>query len=44
LWRNLPSYKEVDLFSPGGTPLDTKVLTQLEKVDYFFKLALVVNL
>lgn len=44
LWRNLPSYTEVDLFSPGGTPLDTKVLTPLEKVDYFFKLALVVKL
>lgn len=44
LWRNLPSYTEVDLFSPGGVPLDATVLTPLEKVDYFFKLALVVKL
>lgn len=44
LWRNLPSYTEVDLFTPAGAPLGTKVLTPLEKLDYFFKLALVVTL
>ena len=44
LWKNLPSYTEVDLFTPGGTPVGTKVLTPLKKLDYFFKLALVVKL
>jgi hypothetical protein len=44
LWKNLPSYTEVDLFTPGGTPVGTKVLTPLRKLDYFFKLALVVKL
>jgi hypothetical protein len=44
LWRNLPSLAEVDLFSQGGTPLNEKVRTPLDKLDLFFKLALVVTL
>lgn len=44
LWRNLPSLAEVDLFSQGGTPLNDKVTTPLDKLDVFFKLALVVTL
>lgn len=44
LWRNLPSLTEVDLFTPGGTPVGETVTTPLEKTDWFFRLALVVTL
>lgn len=44
LWRNLPSLTEVDLFTPGGTPVGESITTPLGKTDWFFRLALVVTL
>jgi hypothetical protein len=44
LWRNQPALAAVDLFAPSGTPRDVVVTTPLEKLDTFFKLALVVTI
>lgn len=44
VWRNLPALTEVDLFASDGSPLDATVTTPLEKLDSFFRLALVVTL
>lgn len=43
LWRNRPSLTDVALFRADGTPTGTKVQTPLEKLDTFFKLALVLT-
>ena len=44
LWRNRPSLTDVPLFAPDGTATGTKVKTPLQKLDTFFRLALVVTL
>ncbi len=44
LWRNQPSLTQVDLFDSSGTPTGEKVRVPLEKLDSFFKAALVVKL
>lgn len=44
LWRNDPSLTEVDLVAPDGTPTDQSVLVPLQKLDSFFRVALVVKL
>ena len=44
LWRNLPSLTDVPLFGPGGVDTGTVVQTPLDKVDVFFRLALVLTL
>lgn len=43
-WRNQPALTTIDLFSPAGTATGTRVSIPLEKLDTFFKLALVVKL
>ena len=44
LWRNTPSLTEVDLVATDGTPTGENVTVPLQKVDSFFKIALVVRL
>jgi putative salt-induced outer membrane protein YdiY len=44
LWRNDPSLAEVPLFASDGTPAAQPVTVQLQKLDSFFKIALVVKL
>jgi putative salt-induced outer membrane protein YdiY len=43
LWRNDPALTEVPLFATDGTPADVSVQVPLQKLDSFFKLALVVK-
>ena len=43
LWRNEPSLGAVDLFAPDGSPTGQKVNVPLQKLDSFFRLALVVQ-
>ena len=43
LWRNQPSLTEVPLENPAGTPTGNTVLVPLEKLDSFFRLALVLD-
>jgi len=42
-WRNRPSLADVDLFTAAGVATGTKVQAPLEKLDTFFKLALVLT-
>lgn len=44
LYRTRPSLASVSLFSPGGEDTGETVLTELEKLDTFFRLALVLTL
>ncbi len=44
LWRNTPSLTEVSLVTTDGTPTSESVTVPLQKVDSFFKIALVVRL
>jgi putative salt-induced outer membrane protein YdiY len=43
MWRNHPSLTEVPLYASDGTPAGTSVRTPLEKLDTFFRLALVLT-
>ncbi len=43
LWRNDPALTDVPLFATDGTPAGVNVQTPLQKLDSFFKLALVVK-
>lgn len=43
VWRNLPSLAEVPLFTPGGAETGETVRAPLEKLDTFFRLALVLT-
>jgi putative salt-induced outer membrane protein YdiY len=43
LWRNDPALTEVPLFASDGTPAGVNVTVPLQKLDSFFKLALVVK-
>lgn len=42
-WRSRPSLADVDLYTAGGVATGTKVQAPLEKLDTFFKLALVLT-
>lgn len=44
LYRTRPSLASVSLFTPGGEATGDTVLTELEKLDTFFRLALVLTL
>ena len=44
LWRNTPSLTDVGLVATDGTPTGENVTVPLQKVDSFFKIALVVRL
>lgn len=43
-WRNQPAPTEVPLFTSGGVETGETVITELEKLDTFFRLALVLTL
>ena len=43
VWRNQPALTDIPLFTSGGTPTGTTVQAPLEKVDTFFRLALVLT-
>lgn len=42
-WRNLPALIEVPLFTPGGSDTGDAVDAPLKKLDYFFRMALVLS-
>lgn len=44
IYRTLPSLTAVPLFAPGGDETGETVLTELDKLDTFFRLALVLTL
>lgn len=43
VWRNQPALSDIPLFTAGGAPTGTTVQAPLEKVDTFFRLALVLT-